>query len=101
MIAMGMVQVPIDEVVHVVAVGHRGVTAVRTMDMPRNMATAAVLGGALCRVGAVDVKPMLLDTLAIRMMKMAVVKIVHVIVVLDGLVPAVGTVLVRVVGTAH
>ena len=58
---VGMVQVPVNEVVDVVAVRNGGVAAAGAVDVIGVMPCAAVIGGARRRVGAADVEGVLVD----------------------------------------
>ena len=97
-IVVGMVQVAVDDVIDVVAVGNRLVTAARTMVLTVSVLGALVVGRAFGRIDAADAQAMFLDLIARRMVKMAVVEIIDVAVMLDGLVAAAVAVAVRVVG---
>jgi hypothetical protein len=93
MIAVRMVQPPAHEVIDVVTMRHRFVSAVRAMGV-----RAARLGRALHRVGGVDRDHVLVDVIAMHVVEMAVVKIVDVAVMANRGVSAIRTMLVRVVG---
>lgn len=73
-IAMGMMQMPIDEVIHVIAMGYLLVPAARTMHVSGFVAAAFVFWGACVRVGLVDFDHMLFDrAIGILMVQMSVV----------------------------
>jgi len=97
MIAMGMVQPAVDEVVHVVAVRDGRVSAGRAMYMVRRVAGMAESRGALIRIGGAHLNLVLLDDIAILVVHMTVVKVVDVVAVQDADVAAGGTVLVGMV----
>lgn len=96
-IAVRMVKVTVDEIVHVITMGDDLVTAVGAVFVAGCMARAGMVRRALGAVCLVDIDCMFDDAAAVLMMQMAVVKIVHVPVVLDGGVTAVGTVLMIVI----
>ena len=103
MVAVGMVQVAVDEVVNVVAVRHGGVAAVRAVLVVLGMAVAIVLRGAIGGVGAVDGEGVFLDLAAGDVVKMPVVEIIDVPLVDDAGVAAIGAVLMvmSVVSVSH
>lgn len=72
-IAMGVVKVAIDEVIHVIAVGDSWVTATGTVNVVRRVAGAAVVRRAVGRVGCGDIEGMLIDVVTVGMMQVAVV----------------------------
>ena len=92
MIAVRMVQPAVYEIVNVVAMRHRFVSAiwtvyVRAMDFRR----------ALHRVCGIDRDSVLIHVVLVHMMEMAVMKIIHMAIVADRRVPATRTMLVGVV----
>lgn len=95
--AVRMVQVPVDEVVDVVAVGHGLVAAGGTVDVTGVMSRARVGRRAGPGVGAADLDAALVDVTVVQAMQVPVVQVVDVVAVPDGGVAAVGAVLVRVV----
>lgn len=101
-IAVRMVQVAVDEVVDVVAVRDRLVTAVGTVDVVGRVCAACV-GGAAGRVSGVDVERVLFDSPRARVVQMPVVHVVDVVAVRDGGVSAARAVnvIVVVVGVGH
>lgn len=96
MIAMGMVQVPVDQVVDVVAVRHGLVTAARAVDMAGFMATA-LMRHAAAGVRGVDVKTMLFDYAVLLMVQVPIVKVIDMAAVLDRGVATLRSMLVRVI----
>lgn len=94
--AVGVVQVAFDQVVHVVAVGHRGVAAAGAVAVVGVVAGAQVLGRAFGGVLRVDRQLVFVDVVAVGVVQVAVVQVVHVAVVLDRGVTAVGAVFVLV-----
>lgn len=92
MIAVRMMKVPVDEVVHVVAVRDGGVAAAGGVDMRGIVAAAPVVGGALGRMAGRDGEDMLDDRAVGLMMEVPVVEVVEMAVMLDGGVAAAGAV---------
>jgi hypothetical protein len=101
-----VMQMAIDDVVGVIAVGDRVVAAVSAVLMSVVVLTAVVRRRARGRVRAADGEGVLVDVIAVDVMKMAVVKEVMMAIVLDRLVAAaravgVGVLVVRLVFGAH
>jgi hypothetical protein len=86
MIAMGMVQPSIHEVIDMVPMGDGFVPAGRAMRV-----RADRLWGALRGIDRVDWDGMLINVILVRVMQMAIVKIVDMIIVPDRRMPAVAT----------
>jgi hypothetical protein len=86
MIAMGMVQPSIYEVIDMVPMGHGFVPAGRAVLMRADRLPRALHG-----IGRVDWDGMLINVILVRVMQMAIVKIIDMIIVPDGRVPTVGT----------
>jgi hypothetical protein len=78
MVAVGVVQVAIDQIVDVIAVGDGFVAAALSMDVSSIMSAALMVGGAAVRVLVSDLNHMLIDVIAVRMMQMRIVQIVDV-----------------------
>jgi hypothetical protein len=97
-IAVGMVQMVRHEIVDVVAMRNRFVAAARTMNVSSIMSTAAMVGRATIRVLVAHFNPMFVHVIGVRMVKMAIVEIIHMIPVPDGNVAAAGSMRVVVVG---
>jgi hypothetical protein len=87
MITMGMVQPSIHEVVDMVPMRHGFVSAGRAV-----LVRADCLPRALHRIGRVDWDGMLINVILVRVMQMAIVKIIDMIIVPDCRMPTVGTV---------
>ena len=96
MIAVGMMQMPSDQVVDVVAVGNRLVAAAGAVNMSRFVAAAVVPRSAGSGIGFADGDRMLGHAAIFLMAKGAIVQVVDVPIVFDLDVPALGTVLVTV-----
>lgn len=97
MVAVRMMEVAVDDIVDVIAVGHRFMSAVRAMDMVWIVMVAGVIRCATVRVLVAHRDGMLLNPFVGLMMEVAVVEIIDVPVVFDGRMSAVGSVLVIVV----
>jgi hypothetical protein len=97
MIAMGVVQVAVDQVVDMIAMGHGFVAAAVTVNMVDVVTGAVVLWGAGVGVGLVYGEGVFVDMPVVGVMQVAVVQVIHVIIMLDGGVAAVRAVLMIVV----
>jgi hypothetical protein len=95
---VGVVKVPIDEIVDVVAVRDGVVPAARTVDMGVRVSVATVPWRAAVGVRCVDRDRALVDMIAVHRVEMTVVQVVGMPVVLDGTMPAVRAVNVSVAG---
>jgi hypothetical protein len=93
MIAVRMVQPTVYEIVDMVAMGYRFVSAVWTVRV-----RAMDFGRALHGICGVDRDGVLIHVILVHMMEMAIVQIVHMIVMANRSVSAVRAMLVSVVG---
>ena len=93
-VAVGVVEVALDEVVGVVAVRDGRVFAALAVDVTCVMATAGVVGRARRGVRGVDGDDVLVDVVAVGMVQVPVVQVVDVTFVGDRDVPAAGSVVV-------
>ena len=98
MAAVRVVQMAIDEIVYMVAMRNRLMAAVCAVDMIRSMAAALVVRSAAVRICGGDFDSVLIDMVAVNMVKMAVVQIIDMPGVVDGDMAAIAAVLVAVVG---
>ena len=96
-IAVWLVKVTVDEIVHVIAMRDGLVTAVRAVLVARCVARTGMVRGAFGAVRRVDAQGVLEDAVAVLVVKVAVVNIVDMTVVLDRGVAAVGAVPVSVI----
>ena len=96
-VAVREVQVSIDQVIDVVAVRYSIMAAVRAVGMGVVVAFTFMAVSAAGRVGLAHFKSVLVDVPVMLVVHMAVVQIIHVIVVLDRGVAAVGAVCVGMV----
>src|SRR5262249_27004906 len=94
-------KVAADEVVHVIAVRHRLVTAAGAVRVPCLVVAAGVPRSAIVRIRGPGVEPVRLDAAGAVVVELAVVEVVHVIAVPDCSVAAAGTVVVVVVLERH
>ena len=93
MIAVRMMQPALHQIVDMVAMRHRFVSAVWTVHV-----RAVDLRRAARGIGSADRDHMLVDVVLVHVVEMAVMKIVDMAVMADRGVPAIGTMLMRVVG---
>jgi hypothetical protein len=98
MIAMRMMQVTVDKVVDVIAVWYRFVSTARPVHVACIMSAAIVVRRTLIRVFRADLKFVLVDMIAMRMMQVTIMQVIDMIAVPDSSVSAVRAVLMVVVG---
>ena len=89
-IAVRVVQVPADEIVGVVAVGNRFVSAIRAMSVPLIVSATAVRGRALLWIRGIDRDAALIDVVAVDVMQMPLVQVVAVVAMVNALVATAG-----------
>ncbi len=89
---IGKVQMTIDKVVHVIAVRHCLMTAVRAVSVTGVMALTGMAVGALSRIGRSHRKSMLINVPFMLVVQVTVMEIIDVIVMLNRNMAAVGTV---------
>ena len=82
-IAVGMVQMACNEIVDMVAMRNRFVAAARTMNVSSVVSSAVMVGRATIRVLVAHFNPVLIHMVRVRMVKMAVVEIIHMAAVPD------------------
>jgi hypothetical protein len=97
MVAMRMVQMTVDQIVYMVAVRYRLVTASRPMHMGAVMAAALMAGRAPVGIGRRHLDAMLVDMVAMPMVQVAVMEVVDVVAVTYRRMAAGGTVVVGVI----
>mgnify|MGYP007106197102 CR=1 FL=1 len=83
-VAIGVVQMAVDEIIGVIAVGNGGMAAVSAVFVVGRMLVRAMTGGADGGIGVADGERVFVNVRAVDVVKMAVVEIVHVTVVFDG-----------------
>jgi hypothetical protein len=97
-VAMRMMQVTLDPVVHMVTVRHRVVAAAGAVQMARLVAGATMVRGAAVGVLAGHFDDVLVDMARMRVMQVAVVQVIDMPTMPDRLMAAAGPVLVRMAG---
>lgn len=97
-IPVGMVQMTIHEVVDVIAVGHRLMTATGAMHMVRVVPGALMRGGATVGVGVRYLDHVLVDVILMRMMQVSIMQVIGMTIVFDGRMAAARAMFVIVVG---
>ena len=98
---MRVVQVAVDQIVDVIAVRHRLMSATGPMLVSRLMAFAAVLGRAAVGVGRRHFDHVLIDRVCVWVMQMPIVQVIDMIAVAHRRVAAVRTMRMRVVGVVR
>jgi len=98
MVAVRMVQVSVHQVVGMVAVRHRLVSTARPMPMRRIVSAAPVVRRAAGGIGCAHFDGMLVDVIVMRMMEMAIVKVIDVALMADRNMAAARLVDMRMVG---
>ncbi len=93
-----VMQVTVDEIIDVISMRDGHVATPFAMLMRRVMSSAPMCRRAVRRVGRGDIDPMLIDRIAVLMVKVAIVQIVHVSVVEHGRVAATLTMHMRMIG---
>jgi hypothetical protein len=83
-IAMGVMQMPGDDVVDMVAVRNRFMAATGTMLVSSVMGAAIMPWRAVGWIGTALLQSMLVDMVPVHVVKMAIVQIVRMVFVLDG-----------------
>ena len=97
MVAMRVMQVAIDQIVHVITVRHCRMTTARSVDMIHRVGSTGMLRRARRRIGRGDGDQVLIDMVSVRMMEMTIVEVVDVSFMPDGHVTAFGAMLMVVV----
>lgn len=92
-----MMQVAVDEIVHMVAMRHGGMPTARPVHMVSRMGSTGMLWRAHVGVGRRDSDHVLIHMVPVRVVQMTVMKVVDMAFVHDGHVPALRTMLVIVV----
>lgn len=89
-IAVRMMKVTGDQIIGVIAMGHRLVSAVRAVSMALRVPGTGVSRRALRGIGSIYFDAALVDVIAVDAMQVTLVEIVAVVAMLNGLVSAVG-----------
>ena len=101
MVAMRMMEASFNQIVHMIAMRNGGMPAIGTMGVPGRMFRGGKTGSAFVRVCRANGNRMFIHMVAVRVMQMAVVKIIHVVFVFDCGVSASRTVDMRMVGVSR
>lgn len=96
--AMGMVEVPGNQIVHMVAVRHRFMSAVRTVNVVRGVAGAFVARRTVVGIGSAHGNRMLIVVVAMMVVQVAIVQKINMVFMNNTGVAAARTVNVHVVG---
>lgn len=83
-ITMRMVEASVNQIVHVVAMWNGGVAAIRAMNMLRRVLGGSKTRSALLGIGGINGDSVFIHVIAVRVMQMAVMKIIHVPFVFDS-----------------
>jgi len=94
--AVGVVQMAAHQIIDVIAVRHRFMTAVRTVLMVRGVAAAFVIGRAGVAIGIAHLQAVFIHVAVVDVMQVTVVKKFRVAIVLQGRMATIGAVLVAV-----
>jgi hypothetical protein len=97
-ISVWMMQVAIHQIVDVVPMRHRFVSATWAVYVIWRMAATVMVGRTAVRVFCAYLNSVLIDMIAMRMVQMPIMQIVDVVAMPDGRVPAVRAVLVVMMG---
>jgi hypothetical protein len=98
MVAMRMMQVAINQIVHMVAVRHRFMAASGSMLVVCIVTSATMLRSALVGIGRADLDDMFIDMVAMHVMEMPVVEVVDMAVMQDGRMTAIRTMNMQMIG---
>lgn len=92
MISMGMVQVATHEVVHVIAVRDCGMPTARTVNVAGLMTATVMVWRTAVRIRSTDFQSVLVNVAFMRVVEVAIVEIIDVAVMQDGLMATAGAV---------
>ncbi|WP_168175672.1 hypothetical protein [Pseudomonas sp. PA15(2017)] len=84
MVAVRVMQVSIDEIVHMIAMGNGLMAAARSMHMIRSVSATLVIRRAGIRVLGVYFQAVFVHMITVRMMQVTIVQVVDMTIVLDG-----------------
>ena len=96
MVAVRVMQVTLYQVVDMVPMGHALMAAIGAMNMPFIVAGAVMVSCASVGVRCVHFEHVLIDMIPVHMVQVPVMQVIGVLVMADGLMPAVWSVLVSV-----
>jgi hypothetical protein len=94
MIAVGMVQMTVNQIVHVIAVRHSFMATTRAVDMYRVVRAARMALGALIGIRRSDFDYVIVVMIAVRMQQMTIAQVIGMPVVIYRGVSAIGSVVV-------
>lgn len=94
MVAMGMVQMPVHQVIHMITVGYCRMTAFRAMHMPWFMSCAMMRWRAYIRVGCRYRNHMFIHMGFMRMMQVPIVQVIDMAFMHNGRMPTIRPMLV-------
>jgi len=98
MVTVREVQMPIDQIIHVVIVRDHFMPAAGAVDVIDVVTGATVSRSARGRIGRAHHNDVLIDVVAMRDMQMAIMQIINMVIMVNGGMAAVGTMLVGVIG---
>ena len=101
MITVRMVEAPVDQVIDVVPMRNRLMTAVRTVAMRFIMTRSTMFWVAPIRIGAADFDHVFISAPLFHVLQMAVVEIINVILMLNGNMAAARVMHMRLIGGGH
>ena len=81
---MEMMQVAVDQIIHVVAVRDRFVPASLAMPMPAFVGATVMIRRAFSRVGLIDIESVFVEVIRVGVVEMTVVQVVDMVAVADG-----------------
>jgi hypothetical protein len=96
-VAVRMMKMPLDQVVHVIPMGHSFMPASRSMHVALVVRAAAVLRCAPVRIRRRHFNPMFINVVTMHMVQMSIMQVINVAGVADGRVATIGSVNVRMV----
>jgi hypothetical protein len=89
MVAMGMVEMALNQVIHMVAVGNCFMTAIGAVLVAFFVLSAVVSRSALFRILSADRNLVLVHAIGLHVMQVSIVQVIHVVIVLHGCVTAI------------
>lgn len=101
MVPVRVVQMAINQIIHVIAMGNRRMPAVRSMNMPGSVFLDGKSGRATRRVFLADLDDVFIHMPLMRVMQMPIMQIIHMIAVFDRRMSAVRPVNVSVIGVCR
>ncbi len=96
--SMGMVQMPLHQIVHMIPMCHRLMPTARTMHMILGMSAATMIRCAAIGIAHIDLQAMFIDMIAMHVVQMTIVQVVDMAIVLDRRMSAARAMLMGVIG---